>query len=76
MKKVTFDSNAKPPNHGPMKLHTKRKENVIMATDNDANVLIEKDIILVMFQTGTTREKAIAALLENDGDIVNAIMYI
>jgi NACalpha-BTF3-like transcription factor len=59
-----------------MKLHTKRKENVIMATDNDANVLIEKDIILVMFQTGTTREKAIAALLENDGDIVNAIMYI
>jgi NACalpha-BTF3-like transcription factor len=73
--KVTFDSNAKPPNHGPMKLHTKRKKRVIMATDNDANGLYrEKDIVLVISQTCVTREKAIAALLKNDGDIVNAIM--
>jgi len=75
--KVTFDTDTKPPNHGPMKLHTKsikRKERVAEATDNYANVLIEKDIRLVMSQTGVTREKAIAALRKHDGDIVNAIM--
>ncbi len=85
MCKVTFDVDAKPPNYGPMKLHTKplkRKnkekdiDGVIMfqALKNDETILIEKDIRLVMFQTGVTREIAINALRKHDGDIVNAIM--
>jgi nascent polypeptide-associated complex subunit alpha len=34
----------------------------------------EKDIQLVMSQASVDREKAIAALLRNEGDIVNSIM--
>lgn len=34
----------------------------------------EKDIELVISQTGCNMEKAIRSLLENDGDLVNAIM--
>jgi NACalpha-BTF3-like transcription factor len=71
--KVTFASDAKPPNHGPMKLCTKTECEVPIFTGDDDT---EKDIVLVMNQTGVTREKAIAALLKNDGDIVNAIMDI
>lgn len=85
MCKVTFDPDAKPPNYGPMKLHTKplkRKnkekdiDRVIMfqAPKNYETVLIEKDIRLVIFQTGVTREIAINTLNKFDGDIVNAIM--
>jgi len=75
--KVTFAVDSKPPNYGPMKIHTKSikcKERVNVVTDNEANVLIEKDIRLVMFQSGVTREIAITALRKHDGDIVNAIM--
>jgi NACalpha-BTF3-like transcription factor len=68
-----------------MKLHTKplKRKNkekdinkVIMfqAPQNDETVPIEKDIRLVMFQTGVTREIAINTLNKFDGDIVNAIM--
>jgi len=35
-----------------------------------------KDIELVMSQANTTRAKAVKALKENDGDIVNAIMQL
>jgi NACalpha-BTF3-like transcription factor len=70
-----------------MKLHTKplkRKnkekdiDRVIMfqAPKNDETILIEKDIRLVMSQTGVTRESAIETLRKHDGDIVNAIMEI
>ena len=33
-----------------------------------------KDIELVIQQAGCSRAKAVAALKENDGDLVNAIM--
>ena len=75
--KVTFVLDAKPPNYGPMKIHTKRKDNldsVYNLMDLNVGDFVEKDIILVMSQTGVTREMAIAALRKNDGDIVNAIM--
>ncbi len=80
--KVTFDPGSKPPNYGPMKLHTKpikRKNNIdevimFQVPQNDETVPIEKDIRLVMFQTGVTREIAIETLNRFDGDIVNAIM--
>ena len=42
--------------------------------DEDATGIDEKDISLVMEQTGATKSKAIAALKNNDKDIVNAIM--
>jgi NACalpha-BTF3-like transcription factor len=71
--KVTFASDAKPPNHGPMKICAKTKCEVPTFTGDDDT---EKDIVVVMKYAKTTREKAIAALLKNDGDIVNAIMYI
>ena len=70
MKKVTFDSNTKPPNDRAMKICAKNK------TDACDNGLEQEVIDLVMKHAKTTREKAIAALLKNDGDIVNAIMYI
>ena len=40
----------------------------------DATGLEESDITVVMEQTNTTRNKAVKALKENKGDIVNAIM--
>ena len=82
---VTFASDVKPPNYGAMKLHTKpikRKDKDKLSLINSAYNLIiedipglvEKDIVLVMFQTGVTREMAIATLRKHDGDIVNALM--
>jgi NACalpha-BTF3-like transcription factor len=116
--KVTFAVDAKPPNYGPMKIHTKLNKwkkytvdggsmpiplidcgvptnqyDIFSGSDytygeikKEANLvkkdtglvedtdLIEKDIRLVMFQSGVTREIAITALRKHDGDIVNAIM--
>lgn len=40
----------------------------------DAGDLEDRDIELVINQAGTTRNKAIKALKNNEGDIVNAIM--
>lgn len=40
----------------------------------DATGLEESDITVIMEQTNTSRNKAIKALKEHDGDIVNAIM--
>jgi hypothetical protein len=40
----------------------------------DATGVEEKDIELVIQQTGVTRSKAITVLKKNNGDIVNAIM--
>ena len=40
----------------------------------DAGGVEEKDIELVMSQASCSRAKAVAALKENDGDLVNAIM--
>lgn len=42
--------------------------------DDDATGLDEKDINLVVEQTGVTKSRAIAALKKHDKDIVNAIM--
>lgn len=42
--------------------------------EQDANGLEESDITVIMEQTNTSRNKAIKALKENNGDIVNAIM--
>jgi len=36
--------------------------------------LEDKDIELVMTQAGCSRAKAVKALKENDGDLVNSIM--
>lgn len=44
--------------------------------DLDESGLQQKDIELVMDQTKVSRSRAIEALRENDGDIVNAIMSI
>ena len=75
--KVTFAVDSKPPNYGRMKIHTKlnkwKKYAVDDEVDGDTD-LVEKDIRLVMFQSGVTREIAINALRKHDGDIVNAIM--
>ena len=106
---VTFDSDAKPPNYGSMKLHTKplkrretgknvskwekyqfdgeydgsplidcgvptKHKDMFSGVDAKDTGLVEKDIVLVMSQTGVTRERSIATLRKNDGDIVNAIM--
>lgn len=40
----------------------------------DESSLSEKDIELVMSQAGVTRSRAVRALVQNDNDIVNAIM--
>ena len=40
----------------------------------DETGLESKDIELVMSQAGCTRAKAVKALQENDGDLVNSIM--
>ena len=40
----------------------------------DTSGVEEKDIELVMSQAGCTRSKAVKALKENDGDLVNSIM--
>jgi NACalpha-BTF3-like transcription factor len=101
---VTFAVDAKPPNYGPMKLHTKlnkcKKYAVEYEYDGSMPIPLidygvpakqydifsgedytfggvnkeEKDIRLVMFQTGATRELVIETLRKHDGDIVNAIM--
>lgn len=42
--------------------------------DEDLEGIEEKDVELVISQAGTTRAKAIKALKNNEGDIVNAIM--
>ena len=47
---------------------------VTAAIDEDG--VDAKDIDLVMSQAGCSRQKAVAALKENDGDLVNAIMSI
>ena len=44
------------------------------ASGGDAAGIESKDIELVMNQANCSREKAIAALANNGGDIVNAIM--
>ena len=62
--KVTFASDTKPPNCVVITLHTKPKD----VKD------VEKDIVLVMSQTGVAREMAVAALRKHDGDIIFAIM--
>ncbi|KTW26307.1 uncharacterized protein T551_03605 [Pneumocystis jirovecii RU7] len=46
------------------------------AVDLDDTDLSPKDIELVMDQTKVSRARAVRALRENDGDIVNAIMSI
>jgi nascent polypeptide-associated complex subunit alpha len=40
----------------------------------DESGVAAKDIELVISQAGCTRAKAVKALKENDGDLVNAIM--
>ena len=83
--KVTFCVNAKPPNYGKMKIHTKkttRIENDTIKTtriENDTikTTRIENDTIkIIMSQTCSTLEVAVEVYNKFDGDLVDSIMYI
>ena len=63
--KVTFCVNAKPPNYGKMKIHTKKTTRI----ENDT-------IKIIMSQTGSTLEVAVEVYNKFDGDLVDSIMYI
>jgi hypothetical protein len=49
---------------------------VIHSPCNNAEILDESDIALVEQQAGCSREQAIAGIIKNNGDIVNAIVAI
>ena len=51
-----------------------KTEEVVEEEDVDETDVDARDIELVMQQAGVTRSKAVTALKNNDGDIVNAIM--
>ena len=63
--KVTFYVNAKPPNYGKMKIHTKKTTRI----ENDT-------IKIIMSQTCSTLEVAVEVYNKFDGDLVDSIMYI
>ena len=65
IKKVTFCVNTKPPNHGKIKIHTKK------------TTCIENDTIaVIMSQTGSTREVAVEVYNKFHGDLIDSLMYI
>ena len=74
IKKVAFCEGTKPPNDGPMKMHTKHKKK--HTVDTKKHNSYDDEIKLIMFQTNVTREVAAKVYVECDEDIVNAIMYI
>ena len=88
IKKVAFCEGTKPPNDGPMKIHTANKEKHTVDTkkhtankekhtvDKKKHTVDNDDIKLIMFQTNVTYEVAAKVYVECDEDIVNAIMYI
>jgi nascent polypeptide-associated complex subunit alpha len=64
----------------PKSMMASKGKSVIEEGDEDGEVdaqgVEQKDIELVMSQAGVPRAKAVAALIKNDGDIVNAIMEV
>ena len=78
--KVTFCVNAKPPNYGKMKIHTKkttRIENDTIKIHTKETTRIENDTIkFIMSQTCSTREVAVEVYNKCNGDLVDSIMYI
>ena len=73
--KVTFCVNAKPPNYGKMKIHTKKTTRI--ENDTIKTTRIENDTIkIIMSQTCSTLEVAVEVYNKFDGDLVDSIMYI
>ena len=68
-KSKTSTPKPKPQQHNNWQLQSSRTPRLV-----DESGIEQKDIELVMGQASCSRKKAVKALKENDGDIVNSIM--
>ncbi len=67
-KKVSFDTQTKPPNFGPMKIHTPRK--IYLDSIGIAHIK------LIMLHTNVTRDVAVKVYMECEKDLCNSLLYI